>query len=169
MTEAPLFRSLDAWRRDVRHAMRALANRPGFVAAAAITLALGIGANTAIFSLVNGVVLRPLPYERADRLVVVWEDLQREGNHRFSVSLPNYRDWRDQSTVFSGAAGQVGTGKRMEPPHNEIIKQVSKMTDGTEIITVVNWKKVATTVPIPVRYMWWAHTIKLRKASTRTA
>ena len=105
--------SLDAWRRDVRHAARALARRPGFVAAAAITLALGIGANTAIYSLVHGVVLRPLPYARPDRLVVVWENLEREGNPRFSVSLPNYRDWRDQSTVFAGAAAQLGTGMRM--------------------------------------------------------
>src|SRR5215213_8359904 len=105
--------SFDDWRRDLRHAARALAKRPGFLAAAVLTLALGIGANTAIYSLVNGVVLRPLPYERPDRLVMVWADLVREGNHRFSASLPDYRDWRDQSTVFSGAAAQFGIGMRM--------------------------------------------------------
>ncbi len=104
---------LNGWGRDFRHGARSLARRPGFVSAAALTMALGIGANTAIFAIVNGIVLRPLPYDNAGRIVMVWEDLLREGNHRFSVSPPNYRDVRDQSTVFSDAAAQLGTGARL--------------------------------------------------------
>ncbi|HKG95463.1 MAG TPA: ABC transporter permease [Gemmatimonadaceae bacterium] len=121
--------SFDAWRRDLRHAARALAKRPGFLAAAVLTLALGIGANTAIYSLVNGVVLRPLPYERPDRLVMVWADLVREGNHRFSASLPDYRDWRDQSTVFSGAAAQFGIGMRMRVERDPELVRAARVTE----------------------------------------
>ncbi len=68
----------------------------------------------------------------------------------------------------NAVAKSMGTGKRIEPPQSEIIRQVRRMTEGTEIRTVVNWKKVATTLPMPVRYMWWAQTMKERKASVST-
>jgi hypothetical protein len=87
---------------DLRYALRMLAKQPGFTAIAILTLALGIGANTAIFSVVNAVVLRPLPYPRADRLVLI-----RERTHIFdsgSVSLPNYLDWRASQRGFSDLA-----------------------------------------------------------------
>ena len=97
-------------RQDLRAAARGLRLRPGINAVAIITLALGIGATTAIFSVVQGILLRPFPYADAGRLVMVWEDLTREGNHRFSVAPPNYRDIRDQTTSFSGVAAQLGIG-----------------------------------------------------------
>ena len=84
---------------DVRHSARALLRSPGFTLAAVATLALGIGANTAIFSVLNGVLLRPLPFGSPDRLVGVFESRRESANG--SVSPPDYVDWRDQSDVFN--------------------------------------------------------------------
>src|SRR5881392_904757 len=85
---------------DFRYALRQLRKAPGFAMVAVVTLALGIGANTAIFSVVNAVLLRPLPYKDDDRLVVI---LQQGRN---PVSPANFLDWRDQNHVFEeiGAA-----------------------------------------------------------------
>lgn len=84
--------------RDVRYAVRQLLHAPGFTVAAVVTLALGIGATTAIFSVVNGVLLRPLPYPDSGALVRVNEVLPRLG--LFSVAPANFLDWRQQNTVF---------------------------------------------------------------------
>src|SRR5215210_3565826 len=98
------WRSLEQLTQDLRFGVRMLARRPGFTLVAIITLALGIGANTAIFSVVNTVLLQPLPYEDPDRLVMVWEDGSQQGFPRNSVSAANYVDWRDQNQVFEGMA-----------------------------------------------------------------
>lgn len=73
---------------------------PAFAAIAVIALALGIGANTAIFSVVNAVLLRPLPFTEPDRLMVVYESRVDRGSSRSSVSYPNFADWREQNSVF---------------------------------------------------------------------
>jgi predicted permease len=89
---------------DLRYAFRQLAKSPAFTAVAVLTLALGIGANTAIFSVVNGVLLRPLPYRDPNRLVMLWEQSPRKSLEQEKVSGPDYLDWREQSRVFESMA-----------------------------------------------------------------
>jgi predicted permease len=92
---------LDEAARDFRHALRMLHRSPGFTIVAVLTLALGIGANTAIFSVVNSVLIRPLPYRDPAGLVMVWESSSQHPNPHNSVSPPNFLDWQSRNTVFS--------------------------------------------------------------------
>ena len=94
---------------DLRYAARLQRKNPGFTIVAVIALALGIGANTAIFSVVNTVLLRPLPYKDPERLVMVWEDASRHGYPRDTPAAGNYVDWRDQNQVFEGMAAIADT------------------------------------------------------------
>jgi predicted permease len=89
---------------DVRYGARTLWKRPGFTAVAVLTLALGIGANTAIFSLVNAVLLRPLPFREPERLVMVWEDAARIGFPKNTPAPANFVDWKTQTRSFEGMA-----------------------------------------------------------------
>jgi predicted permease len=93
---------LDEGARDFRYALRMLRRSPGFTAVAVLTLALGIGANTAIFSVVNSVLIRPLPYQDPAGLVMVWENNSLHPNPHNTVSPPNFLDWQSRNTVFSG-------------------------------------------------------------------
>src|SRR5437016_6788184 len=89
---------------DVRYGLRQLRRNPGFTIVVLLTLALGIGANTAIFSVVNAVVLRPLPFRDANRLVTVWGNLQRPGVEEIPGSAGEYVDFRDQNHAFETIA-----------------------------------------------------------------
>src|SRR6266478_2156124 len=89
---------------DVRYGIRMLAKSPGFTAVAVVTLALGIGANTAIFSVIDAVLLNRMPYPNADRLVMVWEQNPGRGWFRNIVSAANFVDWRKLNQVFTGMA-----------------------------------------------------------------
>ena len=89
-------------KQDIRHAFRVLRQQPAFSAVAILTLALGIGANTAIFSVVNSVLLRPLPYPDSDRIMVLNES--SGPGQDYSVALPDYFDWRNDNTVFEHLA-----------------------------------------------------------------
>src|SRR6185369_9760207 len=86
--------------RDVTYSIRVLSKSYAFTVVVIVTLALGIGANTAIFSFANGILLRPLPYPRADRLVAIDETALKRGIDSMSVSFPNFLDWREQNKVF---------------------------------------------------------------------
>jgi predicted permease len=100
-------RALEDFVADVGYGARVLRRRPGFAIAAVLTFALGSGAATAIFSVVYGVLLRPLPYADAGRLVVLWERQPARGAERNVVSLPNFEAWRDRSRSFDGMAALV--------------------------------------------------------------
>ncbi len=95
---------MEALIQDLRHALRRLAKSPGFTLAAVVTLALGIGATTAIFSVVDAVLLRPLTFGDPSRLVLVWERFGARNQDRNVVNPANYLDWRDRATSFSELA-----------------------------------------------------------------
>jgi putative ABC transport system permease protein len=88
---------------DIRFGVRMLTKHKAFTSVAVVTLALGIGANTAIFSVVNELLLRPLPFRDADRIVMLWE-VTPEGRHQNTTSRANYRSWREQSSSFQHMA-----------------------------------------------------------------
>src|SRR6266542_5552628 len=89
---------------DLKFAVRQLLKNPGFTAVAVLSLALGIGANTAIFSIINAVLLKPLPYREQEKLVTLWERNPQRGVEQEFVTPPNYADWREQSRVFEQMA-----------------------------------------------------------------
>jgi predicted permease len=94
---------METFMQDVRYGVRVLARNKGFTVVAVLTLALGIGANTAIFSVVNDLLLRPLPYTDADRVVLLWE-VTPSGRHMNNTSRANFRQWREQGQSFESMA-----------------------------------------------------------------
>jgi len=94
--------------RDVRFGVRLLARNPGFTAIAVLTLGLGIGANTAIFSVVYGTLIEPLPYHDPEQLVMVWA--KPKPDSRNAAAAGDFLEWRKQSTVFQGL--HAWTGRR---------------------------------------------------------
>ena len=114
--------------RDLGHSLRQIRHNPGFSAIAIATLALGIGANTAMFSAVDAVLIRPLPYADADRLVMVWDDNSRVGDSAHFYSTPaEWYEWRRLNTVFTdmaasqpGDAALSGNGEPEELPARKV-------------------------------------------------
>ncbi len=101
---------------DVRFAIRSLVKRPGFTTMAALTLALGIGANTTIFSLVHGILLKPLPYPQADRIVEIWN--RWDDSPQARLADPEFLTYRGQGSSFAamaafgfGTANLTGSGE----------------------------------------------------------
>jgi predicted permease len=123
----------DILRQDLRYARRSLARTPGFAVTAVLVTALGIGANTAVFSLTDQVFLRPLPYVDADRLVKVWENVP--GYTRMETSAPNFRDWRRMSMSFSTIGAFTGLAMNLvgatEP------KRLEGATVGADVIRML--------------------------------
>ncbi|HXW96969.1 MAG TPA: ABC transporter permease, partial [Gemmatimonadales bacterium] len=93
---------------DLRYAVRTLRRTPGFTTIAVVTLALGIGANTAIFSVIDGVLLRPLPYRQPERLATVWHHYPSLNDLRAPVSVPGFHAYRDEAGVFEQSAVENG-------------------------------------------------------------
>src|SRR5262245_63830767 len=93
---------------DLRYGARILVKNPGFTLVAVLTLALGIGANTALFSIVNAVLLRPLQFPHSERIVMVYENNLGKGWNRFAVAAANYLDWKDRTRVFDHIAAITG-------------------------------------------------------------
>src|SRR5881409_3452342 len=89
---------------DVRYGLRVLRRQPAFTTVAVLTLALGIGANTAMFSVVNAVLLRPLPFKEPERLVTVWERNPKQGYDQNVAAPANFLDWKAQSRSFEQLA-----------------------------------------------------------------
>jgi putative ABC transport system permease protein len=112
---------------DVRYAVRVLLKTPAFAAAAVITVAIGVGANTAIFSLVNAVILRPLPFEEPDRLLAIWEQNPERGWYKAQVAAANYLDWQAQSEAFADMAA-----------HNDWLIQMALTGDGDPEMVFAN-------------------------------
>jgi len=96
---------MNSFWQDVRHGFRMMRKASGLTILVIFTLATGIGANTAIYSFVNALLLRPLPYSNPDRLVHIWETLARNDSMRLRASYPDYLDWAQQNNVFEGLAG----------------------------------------------------------------
>ncbi|MGH9936819.1 MAG: ABC transporter permease [Blastocatellia bacterium] len=96
---------------DLRYGARMLLKNPGFTLVAVITLALGIGANTTIFSVINSLLLKPIPFPEADRLVLVWQSQVNDPKNRNIISAPNFWDWRRQNDVFANMAIFDSAGK----------------------------------------------------------
>jgi putative ABC transport system permease protein len=119
---------LDALRQNLRYALRQLRSQPGFTAVVLFTLALGIGANTAMFSVVDAVLLRPLPYPQANRLVLLQG--HKEGIGDEAASVPDYLDWKAQSRSFTEMTAVAGASLNLEggegrPPERLIAARVS--------------------------------------------
>src|ERR1051325_9823076 len=95
---------MDSILKDIRFGLRSLSKRPGFTAIAVITLALGIGANSAIFSVVNAVLLRPLPFKDPDRLMTVWERRANSGRANLPLSGHEYAAFKERTTSFAALA-----------------------------------------------------------------
>src|SRR6266545_4456593 len=106
--------AMATWWQDLRYATRILIKKPGFTIVAVLSLALGIGANTAIFTVINAVFLHPLSIEDPSRVVEVFtKDLRTFQTGNFTLtgsSLPNYEDYRNQNSVFNGLAGYFPIG-----------------------------------------------------------
>jgi ABC-type antimicrobial peptide transport system permease subunit len=96
---------MDAFFKDLRYGLRSLMKYPMLAIIAIITLAIGIGANSAIFSVVNALLIKPLPFPELERVVAIWETQPSRGVVRNEASMANYLDWRSQNRIGLGLGG----------------------------------------------------------------
>src|SRR5262245_56015869 len=103
------FRSIEALSQDLRFAIRMFLKRPGLTSVLILTIALGIGFNSALFSLVNTLLLNPLPFPDADRLIIAWTRSAKTNTKRMGATPEEFGEWRMQSQSFQGVAAKTGT------------------------------------------------------------
>src|SRR5215510_4932985 len=122
---------------DLRYGVRMLLRQPGFTLIVLLTLALGIGANTAIFSVVNAVMLRQLPFTDADQLVRLYESNPERGWPTFSVSHPNFLDWRARNQTFEAMAATADASFNLTTGGDvEVIRGAAITTDFLPVLGV---------------------------------
>jgi hypothetical protein len=110
---------------DIRFALRTLAKNRGFAAVGILTIALGVGANAAVFSVVNATLIQPLPYADPDRLVAVFETARRGEIERRAVSYPNFRDWQREARSFEALS--VAFGERVTMAFGDVPERVPRL------------------------------------------
>ena len=133
---------------DCRYGVRMLSKNPGVTAIAIITLALGIGANTAIFSIVNGVLLRPLSYKDPDRIVSLWETTSAHG--RWRVSSANFFEWKNQNSVFDSIAAFGGSSLTLTGDGDPIQLQGARVS--SEYFSVIGVNPIVGRTFLPEEY-----------------
>jgi putative ABC transport system permease protein len=126
---------------DLRYSLRMLRKHPGFSLTVIVTLALGIGANTTIFSVVSAVLMEPLPYTEPDRLIRLWESNPAQGRTEAAVSVPNFQDWQSQQSVFEQLAASelttfnlTGSGEPQRIPAARITANLIPMLGVTPLL-----------------------------------
>jgi putative ABC transport system permease protein len=143
---------METLRQDIRYGIRMLAKNPGFTAIAILTLALGIGANTAIFSVVNAELLRPLPFRDPEQLVRVSSANARIHNVSGAVSYPDFADWRSQNHVFQEIAAYVDSSFALtgieQPAHLQAVNRTitswfSAMVFGKSVLAAIRRSSAA--------------------------
>jgi putative ABC transport system permease protein len=129
---------MESFLQDLRYAVRSLRKRPGFTMVVISTLALGIGADTAIFSVVHAVLLSPLPYHEPDRLVVLWQKNDKLGLTQRPVSYPNVIDWQAQNQVFEHLAAI--RGESFSPTDGDEPERVNVLRVSANILSLLGVK-----------------------------
>jgi putative ABC transport system permease protein len=115
---------------DVRFAARVLWRTPAFTAVAVLTVGLGIGANTAVFSVVNAVLLRPLPFPESERLVLIWATNTKNGDQRDVASYPDFEEWKASGSSFDGMAAFTSRGVTLAGPDQAVLAPALQTTPG---------------------------------------
>jgi putative ABC transport system permease protein len=115
---------------DLKYALRMLVKNPGFAAVAVLTLALGIGANTAIFSVVDAVLLRPLPFPQPERIFAVHQSMPEKGIPKSGASYPNFLDWTRQNKSFEELAAMRDTTMALSGQGQAIFVETAGVTGG---------------------------------------
>ncbi|MCI0491150.1 MAG: ABC transporter permease [Blastocatellia bacterium] len=125
---------------DLRYGARMLLRSPGFTFVAIFTLALGIGANTAIFSVVNAFLLRPLPFDKPEEIVHIWQTDRQQSWQELRVSIPNFNDWRDQNDVFQDLGGYYYRDYNVTTDEEPVRAQIGHVTPN--MLSILNVKPV---------------------------
>jgi len=140
---------MDGWLRDVRHAARNLRRTPGFALVTILTLALGIGANTAIFSVVNAVILRPLGYPHPEQLICILSQLPTMGFDQFWVSPPEFVEFQERTHAFSAVGAFTSGQANLTAPDRP--RRVNSASGTAELFSVLAVSRVAAVRRAAVR------------------